>query len=118
MPKISATLSTRVDARGKSEILLRFVSGRDHIYRLHSRLFVPPSRWKNGAVVIPRLGTDEQKDLRELQERLDDLVRFILDEFQEADQERVTREWMQDAVNFWELYTCCPRKRCNLLKIS
>jgi len=99
MPKITASLSTRVDARGKSEILLRFVGGRDHIYRLHSRLSVAPSRWKAGAVIIPRLGTPEQRELKETQERLDDLVRFLLDEFQDADQDRVTRQWMQEAVD-------------------
>lgn len=98
MPTLSASLSTRVDARGKSEILLRFVGGRDHIYRLHSRLFVPPARWKNGAVVIPRLGTGERAELRETQDRLDALVRWLLDEFHAADPVRVDRDWMQEAV--------------------
>lgn len=99
MPKITATLSTRVDARGKSEVLLRFVGGRDHIYRLHSRLSVAPSRWKDGAVIVPRLETAEQRELRATRDRLDDLVRFLLDEFQAADRTRVNREWMQEAVD-------------------
>ena len=98
MPKITASLSRRVDARGKAEVLLRFVGGREHVYRLHSKLFVPPARWTNGAVVIPRLGTEERRELRQLQDRLDALVHFLLDEFQAADQERVDREWMQEAV--------------------
>ena len=99
MPKITATLSQRVDARGKSEILLRFVGGREHIYRLRSRLSVQPSRWKDGAVVIPRLGTQEQRELKGLKDNLDKLVRFLLDEFQKADQGAVTRDWMQEAVD-------------------
>ena len=99
MPKITASLSTRVDARGKSEILLRFVGGRDHIYRLHSRLFVLPSRWKDGAVVVPRLETDEQRELVALRDRLADLVRYVLAEFAGADRDRVTREWVQEAVD-------------------
>lgn len=98
MPKISATLSSRVDARGKSEILLRFVGGRNHIYRLHSRLSIPPSRWKDGAVIVPRLETDEQRELRAIRDRLADLVRYLLDEFQGADGGQVDREWMQEAV--------------------
>ena len=98
MPKISATLSSRVDARGKSEILLRFVGGRNHIYRLHSRLSIPPSRWKDGAVIVPRLETDEQRELRAIRDRLADLVRFLLDEFQGADGDQVDRERMQEAV--------------------
>ena len=96
--KISATLSRRVDARGKSEILLRFVGGRDHIYRLHSRLSVQPSRWKDGAVIIPRLETAEQKELKALKERLDALTRHLLDTFQDADPDAVDREAMQEAV--------------------
>ena len=101
MAKITPSLSTRVDARGKSEILLRFVGGRDHSYRLHSRLFVVPSRWKNGAVVIPRLETEEQKELVALQDRLDALVRFLLDRFQEGDHARINRRWMQDSVDLF-----------------
>jgi len=98
MPTITASLSRRVDARGKAEILLRFVGGRDHIYRLHSRLSVQPSRWKNGAVVIPRLGTDERQELCDLRDRLGALVRFLLEAFQEADRDAVSRSSMQEAV--------------------
>ena len=103
MAKVTATLSTREDARGKSEILLRFVGGRDHIYRLHSHLYVQPSRWngKEGAVVIPRLATPEQAELKDLQGRLTQLEEFIVAEFAGADPALVTREWMQDAVERW-----------------
>ena len=98
MPTITASLSRRVDARGKAEILLRFVGGREHVYRLHSRLTIAPARWKDGAVVVPRLETPEQRELRALRDRLGDLVRWLLDEFQGADRARVTAAWMQDAV--------------------
>lgn len=98
MARLTASLSARMDARGKSEILLRFVGGRDHVYRLHSGLYVTPSRWKNGAVVIPRLGTPEQRELLELRDRLDALVRFLLDEFEKADDGAVDKRMMQDAV--------------------
>lgn len=98
MPKITATLSRRVDARGKAEVLLRFVGGRDHIYRLHSHISVPPSRWKDGAVIVPRLGTEEQRELRATRDRLADLARFLLDEFQAADPSEVSGDWMQEAV--------------------
>lgn len=101
MAKITATLSARVDARGKAEVLLRFVGGREHIYRLHSRISVPPGRWKNGAVVIPRLETAEQRELRETQDRLDGLTRFLLDEFERADPEDRSRAMMQEAVDRW-----------------
>lgn len=101
MAKVTASLSVRQDARGKSEILLRFVGGRDHIYRLRSGLYVSPSRWKDGAVIIPRLGTEEQKELKRLKARLDGLVAFLLESFEEADKRTVCRVWMQGRVDVW-----------------
>lgn len=98
MAKVTAYLSARVDARGKSEILLRFVGGRDHIYRLHSHLSVAPSRWKEGAVVIPRLETDEQRELKALRSRLDGLTAHLLDTFEALHPEDRTKERMQEAV--------------------
>lgn len=98
MAKITAYLSTRVDARGKSEIYLRFVGGKDHVYRLHSHLSVPPSRWKDGAIVIPRLETEEQKELKALRSRLDGLTAHLLDAFEAMHPEDRTKERMQDAV--------------------
>ena len=99
MSRITASLSSRVDRTGKSEILLRFVSGRDHIFRLHSRLYISPSRWKDGAVVVPRLATPEQQDLKALKGRLDDLCDFLTEQFEEADCMIVTKEWMQETVD-------------------
>lgn len=98
MAKVTPSLSTRKDARGKSEILLRFVGGRDNVYRLHSRLYVLPSRWKDGAVVIPRLATPEKGELQALAVRLADLEDFLVGEFQGAPEGAVSREWMQEAV--------------------
>ena len=99
MAKITAYLSTRVDARGKSEILLRFVGGRDYIYRLHSRLSVMPSRWKDGAIVIPRLETQEQKELKALRSRLEGLTAHLLDAFEGMHPVDRTKARMQEAVN-------------------
>lgn len=98
MATITASLSTKVDARGKSEILLRFVGGRDHIFRLHSCLWVQPSRWKDNAIVVPRLATPEQHELIELRARLENLIAYLLDRWAEADTETVDRLWMQKAV--------------------
>lgn len=98
MATITASLSAKVDGRGKSEILLRFVGGRDHIFRLHSGLAVPPGRWKDGAIVIPRLETAEQRELTKTKKRLKDLQAFLLDEFAGANKAVVSREWMQGAV--------------------
>ncbi len=99
MATISASLSSRVDARGKSEILLRFVGGRDFIIRIKSGIYVRPERWKDGAVVIPRLAGEEQRELKATKAQLEDLVSFLLDEFAGADKSVVSREWFADAVD-------------------
>ena len=98
MAKITESLSSKIDARGKSEILLRFVAGRDFIFRLHSGIYIRPDRFKDGAVVIPRLAGPEQTELRQIRATLERLTAYLLDEFTAADRDRVTREWMQDAV--------------------
>ena len=98
MAKITATLSSKVDERGKSEILLRFVGGKDYIFRLHSGIWVAPGRWKDGAVVIPRIETKEQKELKTTSARLKDLRQFLLNEFDRAVRAERTKEWMQGAV--------------------
>lgn len=99
MAKITASLSTKVDARGKSEILLRFVAGRDFIFRIHSGIYVAPERWKDGGIVIPRIATPEQAELKAGKARLEALIAHILDAFAEADKDVVTRDWMQDQVD-------------------
>lgn len=99
MATITLSLSTRVDQRGKSEILIRFVGGRDHIFRLHSRMSVPSDRFKDGAIIVPRLETDEQKSLKEIRAKLLSIQETLLEKFEEADKDSVTREWMQNVVD-------------------
>lgn len=99
MAKITTTLSRSVDGRGMSEILLRLSVARGKVFRLQSGLFVPPSRWKDGAIVIPRLETDEQRELRETRDRLADLERCLLDEVAAAGRDGITRERLLGAID-------------------
>lgn len=98
MATVTASLSSRVDERGKSEILLRFCGGADHVYRLHSDLYIARVRWKDGAIAMPRLGTDELHELTDLQTRLDELKAHLITRFTEADKDIVDRRWMQAQV--------------------
>lgn len=99
MAKITTSLSTKVDARGKSEVLLRFVAGRDYIFRIHSNIYIAPDRWKDGGVVIPRIASREQAELKETRARIDALIAYLLDEFAAADKDVVSKDWMQEAVD-------------------
>ena len=114
MATVTATLSRRVDARGKSEILLRFVGGVKHIYRLHSALYVSPSRWnaKEGCVIVPRLETAEQRELASLDAQLLKLSHYLIERFSEADKEFIDARWMQRAIRTFhhpETTGKCPR---------
>lgn len=99
MAKITPSLSSRKDGRGKSEILLRFVAGRDHIYRIKSNIYIDPSRWKDGTVVIPRLETKEQRELKKVKATLDALSDFLIERFVQADKKEVDRDYMQRLVD-------------------
>lgn len=103
MASIRFSLSKKKDARGKSEILMRFVCGRDHIYRIKTHLFINPERWdaESERILIRRLETEEQKELVELKARMESLTNHMLDEFAEADQRLVDGRWMQKAVDRW-----------------
>ena len=99
MAKISTSLSRAVDGRGLSEILLRVSVARGKVYRLQSGLFVPPSRWKDGAIVLPRLETAEQRTLRETRDRLEDLERCLLDAVAAAGRDALTRADLVEALD-------------------
>lgn len=99
MSSVIPYLSTRVDARGKAEILLRFSGGRKYVYRLHSQLYISPSRWKDGDVAMPRFDTDEATELREIHMKIEQLSMHLISHFAEADKALVNRRWMQRAVD-------------------
>jgi len=98
MATVKFNLSTKIDkSTGKSSLLLRFIGGRTIDTRVTSGLVVNPNRWdeEKMRVVIPRLGTDEQKELVKLQKSLDELTNYILDEFVQADKSIVNKEWLE-----------------------
>ena len=99
MAKITASLSRAVDGRGLSEILLRVSVARGKVYRLQSGLFVPPSRWKDGAIVLPRLETAEQRELRRTRDLLEDLERCLLDAVSAIGRDALTRADLVGALD-------------------
>ena len=102
MATIKFNLSTKTDKiTGKSSILLRFIGGRTIDTRVTSGLVVTPNRWDKDKmrVIIPRLGTDEQKELVKLQKSLDYLTNYILDEFVQVDKSIVNKEWLEIEID-------------------
>jgi len=98
MATVNFYLSDRVDQRGKSEVLLRFTGGRDHVHRLRSGLWVEPASFRDGSVIVPRLGGLRQRELLELRAQLEDMRTRLLDWFAAADPATVTRDALQQVV--------------------
>ena len=100
MATVSPSLSSKSDARGLSEILLRFSGDRSHVYRVKSGIFVAPARWdpRSGRIIIPRIKTPEQLMLQKNQADLDGLVARLLDYWAKADPSTVTRISVQRQV--------------------
>ena len=109
MAKINYSLSAKVDKiTGKAEIHIRFIGGRDFVFRAKTGLEVKPGRFKNGSIVAPRIETDEQKELIKLKTKLSDLENYMLDRFTNADKTIITNEWLKVEVDKWrfpEKYT-------------
>ena len=102
MATVKFNLSTKIDkSTGKSSLLLRFIGGRTIDTRVTSGLVINPNRWdeEKMRVIIPRLGTDEQKELVKLQKSLDELTNYILDEFVQADKSIVNKEWLESKID-------------------
>lgn len=78
MATIKRELSAKVDARGKSEIILRLSYCRGVQPRIKSGLFITPSRFEAGAIVKPRGNTAEATELRKLELELLEIETFLL----------------------------------------
>ena len=100
MATIRKRLSTRVDADGKAEVLLRFSGGRGMVFRLHSGIRVPVARWnaRSEDVALPRIAVPEMPELLAARRKLDDLCVRLIEDFSAADRTEVTAEWLEDRV--------------------
>ena len=76
---IKLNLSTKVDPKGLSELFLRVVLSREHIYRIKSGIFVPKNAWnqKTEKIIVPRLHTEMQEAMIQLQVKINQLVQKL-----------------------------------------
>ena len=99
MATIYLTLSTKVDASEKQEILIRFSHGKIN-QRAKSNIFVPAKYWDNEKqeIKVPnfRLQDDEKKELiknlTSQQGKLQQLTKSIAETFNETDKNAVSAE--------------------------
>ena len=101
MPTIRKSLSSKVDGDGKSEILLRFSGGREAVYRVKSGIRIPPSRWNSdeARITLPRLETQEKRDLIRAAAELDAVCNLLISSFADADKTSVNSAWFEDILD-------------------
>jgi site-specific recombinase XerD len=112
MATIYLTQSSKTDANGESEILIRFSHGKIN-QRAKTNIFLSSQYWNDTdqKIDIPkiRLLTDEKKklidDLNAEKKRLNDLTSAVLKSFNDADKNNISSDWLTlivDKINFPE----------------
>lgn len=101
MASITRRLSTRVDATGKAEILLRVSISRDNKQRIKSGMFVKAERFKDGCFIKPRNNKKEAAELIKLENDLVDFERFIIGLCQEYEPKILTKDFFSERVRLY-----------------
>lgn len=105
MATISLYLSSRVNKiTRKADIYFRFVGGRGFVFRGKSGISIDPDRWKakEGKIAIPRLETDQQKELLLAQKKITDLSTYLIESFTSSDKSKIKKDWLKREIeNFW-----------------
>jgi integrase len=116
MATINYLLSTKTDATGKSEILIRFTHNGGKVnQRAKTNIFIQPEYWNNEKqqIIIPkfRLKNNEQKELENTltnqNEKLSKIETTIISIFNDTDKKEVPKDWLKimiDKLNFPEKY--------------
>lgn len=102
MAKVNLSLSTKVDKElKKSEILIRFVYANGTAIRAKSGIYIPDKRWnaEKSEIIMPRIETDEQKELTKTNEQLDKLSNKIANAYLEADKSTISKEWLLEIID-------------------
>ena len=83
--KIYYSLSSRIDSRGKSQIMMRFVVSRDEIWRGKTKVYITPDNWDiNKGEPKPSLrDAANKKECIEVRQRLYALTTAIIEKYGE-----------------------------------
>lgn len=100
MATIKRNLSTKTNPSGRVEILLRLSISRQISYRLKSGIFVSTSRFKDGEFIMPR-DLKEKKEVRELEERLEAMEKFLILLCEDNPVERLTKDFVLTKLDLY-----------------
>ena len=111
MARIELSLAKRRDkVSGKQEVLLRFFHGKliDKQTKTNIYILNDPAYWDGSKMVdTRRMADDERNYHREQKIKLEDMCRFVEDEWQRLDKSNIPTDWLKitiDKFNFPEKY--------------
>lgn len=100
MAKASRSLSAKLDAEGKSEIMLRLYVSRAKQIRLRSNIFILPSRLNSdGSIIMPRFKSSDYHEISLLANELLQMENMLNRLCEEEDEEYITKEYLQAEIN-------------------
>ena len=98
MATIKRSISTKTDAYGRSEIMLRLSVSRELILRLKSGIFVEAIRFKDGKFSFPRADQNETARLRKLEDALSAVERAIIHACENNPHDILTKDFFLDLI--------------------
>ena len=111
MARIELSLAKRRDkVSGKQEVLLRFFHGKLSDKQTKTNIYIlnDPAYW-DGSIMVDtrRMADDERNYHREQKIKLEDMCRFVENEWQRLDKSNIPTDWLKitiDKFNFPEKY--------------
>ena len=104
MATVKRTLSTKSTPTGIVEIHLRISVSRGCIIRIKSGLYVDRKRFNDGKFIMPR-DPAEKKQLRELEDKLELMEKFLIRLCEDTPQEKLNKDFV---LNQLELFLNPP----------
>lgn len=100
MAKTTRSLSAKLDAEGKSEIMLRLYVSRALQIRLRSNIFIVPSRLNSdGSIIMPRFKSSDYHEISLLSNELLQMEHLLNRLCEEEPEEYITKEFLQTEIN-------------------
>lgn len=101
MATIQRSLSAKVNDNGKSEIMLRLSLSKNDKIRIKSGIFVSASRFKDGTFIKPRANQQELAELRDAEDRLISLERFLIGLSETHPLNELTKDFIAHEIDKW-----------------
>lgn len=93
MATIKRALSTKINASGRAEILLRVSVSHSVSHRIKSGVYISADRFKDGKFANPR-DPEGKREVREVQDKLEEIEKFLIRLCEDNPVEKVTKDFV------------------------